>query len=132
MPRSPSVVPQQEDRDVYLVLDDFGGRAGRAWRETDEEDTDREAVLRDLLSGQYNSPVRIVAFNTQEGWSRDVSADLADELTQRCADEGRDVPASIETFVERHGELRPNVQLPLPLPAASLRGARIRKPRNDA
>jgi len=30
-----------DDRDVYLVLDDFGGRLGRAWRETDEDQTDR-------------------------------------------------------------------------------------------
>ena len=129
MPRSPSIVPQQQDRDVYLVLDDFGPRAGRAWRETDEEDTDREALLRDLLSGQYNSPVRIIAFNAEEGWCRDVSADLADELAQRCADEGREIPASIETFVEQHGKVRWNVQLPLPLPAASLTGTRIRKRR---
>jgi hypothetical protein len=128
MPRPPSIVPQREDRDIYLVLDDFGGRAGRAWRETDEEDTDRAAVLRDLLAGQYNSPVRIIAFNTAERWSRDVSADLADELVQRCADEGREIPASIETFVERHGKPRRNVQLPLPLPGASMRGARARKP----
>jgi len=32
MPRSPSIAPQNRNRDVYLVLDDFG-RLGRAWRE---------------------------------------------------------------------------------------------------
>lgn len=37
---SPSIVPGSE-RDIYLVLDDFGGRLGRAWTETDEEHTDR-------------------------------------------------------------------------------------------
>jgi hypothetical protein len=31
---SPSIVP--EETDVYLVLDDFGNRLGRVWRETDE------------------------------------------------------------------------------------------------
>jgi hypothetical protein len=41
MPGSRSIVPETDDRDVYLVLDDFGGRLGRAWRETDEESTDR-------------------------------------------------------------------------------------------
>ena len=29
-----------DDRDVYLVLNDFGERLGRAWRETDEESGD--------------------------------------------------------------------------------------------
>jgi hypothetical protein len=32
--------PRADDHDVYLVLDDFGSRLGRAWRETDETDTD--------------------------------------------------------------------------------------------
>ena len=31
--RSPSIVPPGNDQDVYLVLDDFGGRIGSAWRE---------------------------------------------------------------------------------------------------
>jgi hypothetical protein len=49
MRRSPSIVPQQADRDVYLVMDDFGDRLGRAWRETDEEDTARKTLIRDLM-----------------------------------------------------------------------------------
>jgi len=61
---SPSIVPPDRlDRDIYLVLDDFGVRAGCAWRETDETVTDLETILRDLLSGQYAYPVRIVCFN---------------------------------------------------------------------
>jgi len=67
--RSRSIVPQEANQDTYLVLDDFGGRLGRAWRETDEEDTDRETLIRDLMEGQYSHPTRIVAFNTAEGWS---------------------------------------------------------------
>jgi hypothetical protein len=41
MCRSPSIVPEAIDRNIYLVLDDFGWR-GRSWRETDEEGTDRD------------------------------------------------------------------------------------------
>ena len=33
--RTPSIVPHDAERDTYLVLDDFGGRLGCAWRETD-------------------------------------------------------------------------------------------------
>jgi hypothetical protein len=70
MRRSPSIVPGI-DRDVYLVLDDFG-RLGFAWRETNVQDTDLESAIDDLLEGQYSNPVRIIGFNTTEGWSRDV------------------------------------------------------------
>src|SRR5260221_6361653 len=33
MRRSPSIVPPAADQDIYLVLDDFGGRIGPSWRE---------------------------------------------------------------------------------------------------
>jgi hypothetical protein len=49
---SPSIVPPSEDNDIYLVLDEFGHRQGRAWREANEEDTDRGALLRHLMEGQ--------------------------------------------------------------------------------
>jgi len=79
----PSIVPSGPSQDVFLVLDQFGERLGRAWRETDENDTDYETLIRHLLEGQCNNPVRVVAFNTDEGWSRDVSDDVADELQER-------------------------------------------------
>ena len=75
---SPSIVPGSRD-DVYVVLDDFGP-IGRVYREVDEEKTDRETVIRNLVSGQYNNPVRIVAFNTDDGWSRDMTAEIALEI----------------------------------------------------
>ena len=86
---------------VYLVAEDFG-KLGRAWREADYEATDLETVIEDLLSGQYNNPIRVVAFNTEERWSEDVSEDVAQELRRRCDLEARDVPSSIQDFVERH------------------------------
>jgi len=50
--------------------------------------TDRLTMIRHLLEGQYPSPVRIVAFNTAEGWSRDVTEEIAAELAQTRADRG--------------------------------------------
>ena len=101
MRSSPSIVPGI-DRDTFLVLDDFGGSLGLAWRETGIEDTDLGTIIRDLLDGQYSSPVRVVAFNTAEGWSRDVSEDIARELTRLCAEEKRDMPECLWRFVERY------------------------------
>jgi len=65
------------------VVDNFG-RHGRAWRETNVEETDLETVITDMLEGQYSDPVRVVGFNTAEGWSRDVSEDVAQEIRYRC------------------------------------------------
>src|SRR5258706_16190904 len=45
-----------------------------------------ETVVADLLDGQYSNPVRVVGFNTAEGWSRDVSEDVAREVRRRCAE----------------------------------------------
>jgi hypothetical protein len=99
MHESPSIVPGI-DRDVYLVLDDFG-RMGCAWRETNVEDTDLEAVIEDLLEGQYSNPVRVIGFNLSEGWIRDVSEEIARQLRQRCADEGRELPYSLYQLIEQ-------------------------------
>ena len=96
---SPSIIPDDADRDIYLVLDDFG-KVGRAWRETDERAADRDALIRDLLDGQYRDPVRIVAFNTVEGWSRDLTEEIAVALHERCADAGA-VPQSLQQFLEQ-------------------------------
>jgi hypothetical protein len=46
-------------------------------------------------------PVRIVAFNTAEGWSRDVTADIADELRRRLVEYGEISECAID-FVEAH------------------------------
>jgi len=111
---SPSIVPDLDDRDIYLVLDEFGGRLGRAWRETNEDRTDRQIVITDLMTGQYSDPVRVVAFNTAEGWSRDVTNDIADELAQWYSERDREIPPSLEDFIQRHRTAK-SEQLPLPL-----------------
>jgi len=100
--QSPSIVPPGEDHDVYLVLDDFGGRIGQSWRETDVGHTDLETLIRHLLEGQYSNPVRIVAFNTAEGWSRDVSEEVAQIVSQRCAEQRRDLVSSVQEFVDHY------------------------------
>jgi hypothetical protein len=95
---SPPLVPGF-DVEVYLVLDDFG-QGGRSYRETDEEQSDRETLIRDLLSGQYEKPVRIVAFNTAEGWSRDVSEDIARAVSDRALKNDHTLPFGTKVFVE--------------------------------
>jgi hypothetical protein len=112
---TPSIVPRGDDHDVYLVVDDLG-RLGRVWREADYETTDFETIVTDLLDGQYKNPTGIFAFNTAEGWSRDVSADVAAELRWRCDLQLRDVPSELRDFVDRHDPVdRSQLALPLRL-----------------
>ena len=100
--QSPSIAPPASDQDVYLVLDDFRDWHVQVWRETDAEDTDLETLVEDLLEGQYSNPVRIVAFNTAEGWSRDVSEEVAQMLLLRSAEQSHDLASSVQEFVDRY------------------------------
>lgn len=111
---TPSLVPDGRDRNVYLVADDLG-RLGGVWAEAGINRTDLEGIIQDLLTGQFKSPIRVVAFNTSEKWSEDVSADIAQELRRRCDLQQRDVPFFLQDFVDRYEGRYHDVQLPLPI-----------------
>jgi hypothetical protein len=96
--RSPSIIPGF-NADVYLVLDDFG-QLGRAYREVDEDKADRETVIRWLIEGQYQNPVRIVAFNTAEGWARDVTVEIAQEIRDKADRSGEELSPGLRNFIE--------------------------------
>jgi hypothetical protein len=88
------------------------GPSGRVCREADTEPADLNTVVQDLLTGQYKSPDRVVAFNTVEGC---VSADIAQELSRRCDLQTRDVPFFVQDFVDRYEGRHRDIQLPLPM-----------------
>lgn len=60
-------------------------------------EADVEAIIENLISGQYSDPLRVVGFNTAERWSQDVSEDIALEVQRRHDIAGEDVPCSIRT-----------------------------------
>ena len=97
---TPSIVPNGADQTVYLVVDRFG-QLGSVYRETEVEQTDLETIITDLMNGQFNDPVRVVAFNTLERWSDDVSAEIAVQIQIRC-DIDVAVPEHIQDFVANH------------------------------
>jgi hypothetical protein len=116
MPRTgwtPYIVPNRTDQGTaYLVVDNFG-RLGTAYRETDVEWSDLETTIADRMSGQFNDPVRVVAFNTAEGWAHDISKDIALEIQCRCDIDGHDVPETLRDFVDTYAG--PDRQLPFRL-----------------
>jgi hypothetical protein len=68
MPKShwtPEIATYGADQTVYLVVDRFGA-LGTVYRETEVERVDLEAITADFMSGQFNDPIRVVAFNTLE------------------------------------------------------------------
>ena len=77
-----------------------GNSSGASNREIVEEQADKETVIRDISDGQYSNPVRVVAFNTAEGWSRDVTEDLAREILERAHRAAKPLSKSAQAFVE--------------------------------
>jgi len=98
--RAPSAIPDDLDRTTYLVIDACRGK-GHVFRETALPSTDLEQVVSDLVEGQYVEPVGIVAFNVQEGWSRDLSVEVATEIERRCIADRRNLPKSLCKFITK-------------------------------
>ena len=103
MPRtgwSPNTVPYGADQTAYLVVDRFSG--GSVYRGTEIERSDLETIISDLMTGQFNDPVRVVAFNTLEHWVEDVSNDVAREIQARSDIAGEPVPEHVRDFVDTY------------------------------
>jgi hypothetical protein len=93
-----------DDVDVYIVIADFGTN-GRSFLETDVAQADRATIVSNMISGEYRDPLRVVAFNTVEGWSRDLSEEIAGSKSVRYRSEGcaaRRRPKRLDTQTGRH------------------------------
>jgi hypothetical protein len=93
------LAPRIVDDTVYLVLNDFG-QSRCAYVETDPSRADFDTVIDNLIGGQCSAPARVVAFNTSEGWAKDMSAEVAREIWQRTA--GELGSETLRFFVNRH------------------------------
>jgi hypothetical protein len=91
----PPSVPYGADETIFVVVENTG--AGGVEREV--ERSDLETVVADLLAGQFEDPVRVLAFNTLEHWSKDLSADVAREIQARCDSDGVPLPDHLQDFV---------------------------------
>jgi hypothetical protein len=91
---------RSDDITVYLVLNDYG-KLGSAYVETDPAEANRESIIRNFLFGQYDNAVQVVAFNTAEGWSWDVSEDIAREILQRAVEAGEHLREDTRRFIDR-------------------------------
>jgi hypothetical protein len=76
------------------------GRSGQAYVETDPTQADASTIVRNLLDGQYNRPVRVLALNVEEGWVRDVSQVVAAKVRDVARREEQGLTAGTRAFVE--------------------------------
>ena len=93
-----SIVPETGHA-VYQVLDDLGEH-GHVWTEMAENEANEQTIIQWIIDGQFKRPLRVIAFKTEEGWSRDVTHGIAWrilELNRR----GTPLGAAARDFVER-------------------------------
>ena len=89
-----------QDLTVYTVLENFG-KHGAAWREIDEIRADQRSIIEGILRGEYERVLRVVAFNADEGWARDVTRDIALKVARAARQQERKISAATREFIER-------------------------------
>jgi hypothetical protein len=100
------------DQDLHFVLCGFG-RSGLAYVETDPIEADATTIVRALLRGLYDRPLRVIALNAGEGWSRDMSEAIAAKVREVAELEDRELATGTLAFIEMHTERVQQPTLPL-------------------
>ena len=96
--QTPSLAPDF-NFDTYLVVDEL--ETCSVYREADEVEASRGDVIRQITEGQFNKAVRVIAFNTAEGWARDATEDIANEIMDHALRKTEQLSRSAQEFVER-------------------------------
>ena len=65
-----------------------------------EGEANEATIVQWMIDGEINRPVKIIAFNTEEGWSRDITHDIATKLLD-LNQNGVTIGAAAREFVER-------------------------------
>jgi hypothetical protein len=90
-----SLVPEQPaDGEVHFVLCAF--RGGPSYVETDPQPA-RTDVVRNMIAGEYEHPLRVIAVDVAAHSVRDVSAEIASAVQSAAA--GRALPAGTRAFL---------------------------------
>ena len=96
--QTPSIAPDF-NFDTYLVVDEF--ETCSVYREADEVEANRADVIRQIIEGQFNRAVRVIAFNISEGWARDATEDIANDIMHQALRKAEQLSRPAQEFVER-------------------------------
>jgi hypothetical protein len=111
---TPSIVKDEDDQNVYIVLDDLGrnGRAPTAKRSSSAPTSKQSSWT--CSKANTKKPGSGRRFQYRREMAQDVSADVAHEPRRRCDLQLRDVPFYLEEFERYEGRYH-DVRLPLPI-----------------
>ena len=94
----PSIVPEDAGP-IHFVLCDFGS-AGRAYVETDPDAANAATIVEDMLDGQYDQPVKVIAVDLAASRVEDVSAIIAQAVLDEARRQDDILPPGVRAFVE--------------------------------
>ena len=64
------------------------------------DEASEATIVQRIIEGQFSRPIKVVAFNTEQGWSRDVTQEIATKLLDLNRN-GVALSAAAREFVER-------------------------------
>lgn len=98
----PTRIPSGNSTGIHVVEASAGPRLSLYIHQSDLHETTRDGVVALLLSGQIDEPRRVLAFDAHEGWAKDASQEIAEELVRRAHTAGVDLPYGTARFVGRY------------------------------
>src|SRR3974390_2393778 len=99
MTRQTPSIPPDFNFDTYLGVDEF--ETCSVYREADEVEANRADVIRQIIEGEFNRAVRVLAFNISEGWARAATEDIATSIMHQARRKAGRVSPPAQEFVER-------------------------------
>jgi len=91
-----SLVPEQPaDGEVHFVLCAF--RSGPSYVETDPQTAAGTDIVQNMIAGEYEHPLRVIAVDVAARSVRDVSAEIASAVQSAAA--GRALPVGTQAFL---------------------------------
>ena len=87
---------------MRISISCFAVSAGRDLHQTDPAEADATTVIQNLLYGRYGEPLRVVALNVSESWSRDVSEAMAYRVREIAEREHYELTQGTLDFIGSH------------------------------
>jgi hypothetical protein len=81
------------------VLCDFGS-AGRAYVEADSDAAGAATIIEDMLDGQYEQPLKVIAVDLAGSQVEDASAAIARAVLDEARRQDDTLPPGVRAFVE--------------------------------